>query len=1219
MVLTEVDFRGTERFVIRRRLGAGTFGVVYEAEDRERGEVIALKALRFSEPGEIYRLKKEFRTLADVAHPNLVSLYELVATDDAWFFTMELVDGYDFLTYVRGPESGGEDTREERLRSALSQLVRGVAALHRAGRLHRDLKPSNVLTTRDGRVVILDFGISAELQQSHDPRTRTVEERGILGSPSYMAPEQFFGSEEVTEASDWYAVGTMLYEALTGQLPFTGKLGQLMTAKNTLTPVPPNMLVPGCPPDLAALAMSLMEREPALRCKGHEVLRRVSGETAAATLTDTDFHPSLQLVGREAHLAALESAFAAMRATGPVTVYVSGASGIGKSALVQSFTEELTRREGAVVLGGRCYVRESVPHKALDGIVDSLSRYLRALRPGEIAPLMPSHVGPLLRTFPVLERVEALATAEQKESHPYDAIDLRRHAFRSLRELLAKLAAAHPLVLAIDDLQWADESSVRVLEDLLRGPDAPRALLLATFRSEEVRAHRFLQAAVARGNTAETRQLAIDALTREQTITLVEQLFEAEAADVPRHIIEQVATEAAGSPFLAEQLARHVQAAGSEPMRGVSLPKMLDARIRLQPPEARVFLSTLAVAGRPLDPDLVRDAADLKASTRALVVALETGHLLRSSTSANHVELYHDRIREALVAQIPDDDRRAIHLKLAHTFERMRPDDAEALFEHCLLAGLTIEAAKHAARAARQAAATLGFDRAVLFYKRALELIGPASEARGPLQAELAEALTNSGRMAEAAHAFQIAASLTRSVRALEYQRRAAEQFLMGGHTDSGLEVLRRVLSDVGIRMPSGPKKAIVLFLLRRIQLAIRGTKFVERKASEIPEAVLRQIDICWAGSAGLGLTETVRASYFQSLHMLLALRAGEPHRIARAFAVETSFSATPGKARARVDYWRNRTWDLASRLADPQAMARAQMTDGLASFLSGDFRRANTLCEDAEAALLAHPTGMTWELAAARNFWVSSAAYLGDVTALAQRVPALLRDARDRGNLYISTQVRLRGILFWLAQDDPEGGRAGVDDAIAGWSTSHYYVQHANGMNARVQLDLYTGDAYAAWRRITEGWAPMKKSLLMRVKLLYVEAYFLRARAALLRATERIDREDMLREAERAAHRIERTGMPWTRPIVALVRAALNAQRGDDAAARTLLADAAQGFDAHEMSLLAAAARRRYGELTGGTEGAAAVAAADARLRQQLVANPARLVAMYAPGFASA
>jgi serine/threonine protein kinase len=133
---------------------------------------------------------------------------------EKWFFTMELIHGTDLLDHLRA--DGSDLGRPQR---ALGQVCRGVMALHQAGKLHRDLKPSNVLVTPEGRVVLLDFGLVRDL----DGATIT----STAGTPAYMSPEQCRG-EVLTEASDWYALGVMLYEALTGRRPFDGPQLQIL-------------------------------------------------------------------------------------------------------------------------------------------------------------------------------------------------------------------------------------------------------------------------------------------------------------------------------------------------------------------------------------------------------------------------------------------------------------------------------------------------------------------------------------------------------------------------------------------------------------------------------------------------------------------------------------------------------------------------------------------------------------------------------------------------------------------------------------------------------------------------------------------------------------------------------------------------------------------------------------------------------------------------------
>src|ERR1044071_1112910 len=190
------------RFEIEGRLGTGGMGVVYAARDHRRGCTVAIKTLRAETPEMLHRLRDEFLVLHDLAHPNLVSLGELFDDDGHWFFSMELVDGVDFLRHVRP----GGTLDLARLREAMAQLAAGLGFLHAAGKVHRDVKPSNVLCTAT-RVVLLDFGLASD-----------GGDRSCAGTLPYMAPEQHAGAP-AGAAADWYAVGVKLWAALAGPLP----------------------------------------------------------------------------------------------------------------------------------------------------------------------------------------------------------------------------------------------------------------------------------------------------------------------------------------------------------------------------------------------------------------------------------------------------------------------------------------------------------------------------------------------------------------------------------------------------------------------------------------------------------------------------------------------------------------------------------------------------------------------------------------------------------------------------------------------------------------------------------------------------------------------------------------------------------------------------------------------------------------------------------------
>src|SRR5215468_9770419 len=301
---------GGGRFEVRGTLGAGGAGVVYRAFDRQLQREVALKLLRTASGRDLYRFKKEFRSLADIVHPNLVALHELHAADGDWFFTMELVEGVSFIDWVRpsgelGPGRARADIVSARvdlvrLHSALVQLVDALIALHRAGKLHRDLKPSNVLVTRTGRLTLLDFGLVATVAEG-DP------ERLAVGTPVYMSPEQA-ADQPLGEASDWYSLGAMLYEALVGRRPFEGESEQVMTRKQTEQPPSPRQLDSSVPAELSRLCMLLLQPAPSARPSGMAILEALGAAPSEITRTIGRSYPPAMFVGRSHEIDTLRRA-----------------------------------------------------------------------------------------------------------------------------------------------------------------------------------------------------------------------------------------------------------------------------------------------------------------------------------------------------------------------------------------------------------------------------------------------------------------------------------------------------------------------------------------------------------------------------------------------------------------------------------------------------------------------------------------------------------------------------------------------------------------------------------------------------------------------------------------------------------------------------------------------------------------------------------------------
>ncbi len=632
---------GTGRFELRGTLGVGGAGTVYRVFDHQLGREVALKLLRSASGRDLVRFKREFRALADLAHPSLVQLHELHAADGDWYFTMELVEGESFIDWVRPPRGAGgpKRTRQDiesaqldvtRLRGALIQLVDALLALHRAGKLHRDLKPSNVLVTPHGRLALLDFGLVASLAE-HDP------EKLAVGTPIYMSPEQA-ADQPLTEASDWYGLGAMLYEALVGRRPFEGDPTQVMTRKQRETPANPLQVASQVPADLAQLSQQLLATSPQARPTGLAILAQLGASPSPRTRAMGQTAQPATFVGRDRELGELARALADTRTRG-VTVVVRGKSGIGKSTLLRRFLRGLG--DQVIVLEGRCFEREQVPFKMLDGVVDTLTGAIVALPADAIASLVPRDAGALvalIRLFPVMRRVAAFAElAAQASPQALDPAELRRRGFGALRHVLARLARHRPIAVFIDDAHWGDADSAAFLAELIH-PGEPAILVAVAHRPED-----YLgvigKLKPPPGRRSDIRELELAPLDDDDARALVAPY----ASDAVR--TEEVVKAGGGNPLVLTELAH-----AGEPIGTTTIGTLVQRRVAQLRPDAQAMLAVSSIAARPLPLDVAARAASvIGGHDEAAELAAERLATVRHVDGVMILQPAHDHVRRAVL------------------------------------------------------------------------------------------------------------------------------------------------------------------------------------------------------------------------------------------------------------------------------------------------------------------------------------------------------------------------------------------------------------------------------------------------------------------------------------------------------------------------------------------------------------------------------------------
>jgi hypothetical protein len=1266
LIVRTAEFAGTSRFDVRRRIGEGGMGVVYEAYDRHRDMRVAIKTLPRLLPEALYRFKNEFRALADIEHPNLVHLHDLVGEGDEWFFTMELVAGMDFLSHVWGhgprlratptdltdveatlpadappPVSSVVSTRREhasaagspaaitRLRAALRQLVAAVDAVHRAGKLHRDVKPANVLVESHGRVVLLDFGIALDL---HDAGGRGTDADRILGTPAYMAPEQ--GSHlALTEAADWYSVGCILFEALTGRLPFEGTAIEMLIAKRQRSAPRARDFVPDVPPDLDALCAALLATTPRDRPSGVDLMKRIA-PSLAPPASDSTGPVSLSaprgLVGRDGMFATLRLALEAVRRGRPALVHVVGRSGIGKTALVRQFIAEVEAKGDAVVLAGRCYERESVPYKGFDAVIDRLSHYLETIPPRDCAALVPRDAKALARVFPVLDRVAAFAHAPRRSAEAVDPHQVRTRAFGALREILGRIADQRPVILFIDDLQWGDGDSAALLDEITGTPEPPVLLVILAYRSEDVAAQQWLASlarsarpssappASAPANGPYACELALGALGAEDALTVAATLL-----DVPRgdRRASEIAAESGGSPFFIGELARYALTRPAD-AGAIRLEDVVASRLRALSPTALHLLETIAVAGHPIDCAVAFRGLELTPAEGAAAVAtLRAAHLLRAhGLDPDRVEAYHDRIRETVLGTLDDDRRRGLHARLADALVALEESDPDTLFLHAEAGGQTDRAAGYAEAAASRAASLLAFDRAASLYQRALALVPEESPRRQRLRILLAESLARAGRGAAAADAYIASAEEETGAARLELHKCASEQLLFSGHIDRGMDLLRKVLAQERMRLAPTPLLALLGLVLLRLLIFLRGTRYRESLETKALPALIARVDTCNIVANGLSFVDNIQGRFFQARGVLAALQAGEPSRVVHALAGEAIFAGTDG--------WRSRARALALLEEADQIIERTGVRDkrgsveyarGMVHHITGQWAPARECFARAETLLdgLAERSSRV-ERDGALSYGLTVLVLLGSLRDAAQRQAVLRREAEDRGDLFLSTNLCIGfANQVWLFADQPGGARSIAAEAMARWSPRGFHLQHWHELTALTFIDLYDDEPERAVQRLGAKWKALRRSMLMRIELTAMHAHYLRGAANLAVAARAPARSrPLIAAAERDAHVLAANGSTWAGGLGRLLVAGSAALRGDTERAGAGLRDAARMFDETNLALFAAVARLRLGGIVGGKEGASLVADADAWMLAEGVRRPERIAAMMAPGF---
>lgn len=774
-------------------LGQGGMGVVYHARHQQSGQDVALKTVTLAQDSLLESIRREIYVLRRVRHPGVVQVVDSGIEAGLPWYAMELLQGQTLrraleeelaiahesaLTQrVSGPRAaaaflldgsmtlnrttlsrtsfGPPPLKQERYRpqpkrtapltpekltyylTVVRHLCDALAYLHGEGIVHRDLKPENILVPPNRPPIILDFGLIT-LFRGENNRDAVMLDAQQAGSANYMAPEQI--SEETLDArADLYALGCVLYELLTGVAPFYHPTPFTVTYNHLFREcTPPSELVVGIPPALDELVCRLLAKRPTNRLGYASDVALALEALGAQHSSGRQPSPRAYLyrahfVGRERPLQQLQKHIEQLQSRHGDVVFVGGESGIGKSRLVTE-AGRLAAKEDVEVITGRCLNTGGGPLEGLRPLLIRMADRCRERGPEETQRLLGDHVGLLalyelsLKTVPGAEQYAA-----PSELSP-DATRLR--LCNALLESLQRLAEENPVMVVLDDLQWADPLILDFLDFLLKRKSLLRSpvLLVGTWRSEECPPR--LRVLI------DSKKAPLVTLGRLEEPELSELIGDMLGnPDLPPQFASYLMRQSNGNPFFVQEylhamLERQLlgrnqvgrwEVKGATDKRGVpryeqlplpgSLRSLMEGRLAILPALSIPVLQAASVAGRVFSASLLRSLLPIDEATfYAALQELRRAHVLEELRDHRY-RFCHDKLREVTYGRLDATQRQQLHARVAEQLERRYPEaftrGADVLGMHWERGGQPERARRCYKAAADDAAARFALDSAV--------------------------------------------------------------------------------------------------------------------------------------------------------------------------------------------------------------------------------------------------------------------------------------------------------------------------------------------------------------------------------------------------------------------------------------------------------------------------------------------------------------------------